>query len=104
MLYVEQLQLLAPVVDDAKFVQFVHNVLPAYEYVLAGQVDSHAEETPVLLEYVPARHNLQLLEPDMEEYFPGGQYRHVLFDVAPIVVEYVPGVHCMHSESPVKSI
>jgi hypothetical protein len=44
----------------------------------------------------PGGQSLQNVDPEEFEYCPGGQFKHVEFEVAPIAVEKVPGGQRLH--------
>jgi hypothetical protein len=83
-----------PAADTAFAWHGWHADAAAPENVLVGQTVHAAEElAPVVLEYVPDRHDTHtfaLVAPDTPEYVPVGHETHALTLLAPVTFEYVP--------------
>ena len=63
-------------------------------------VEEHALALPVEVEYVPAAHDVQLVEPAEVEYVPIGHGKQFDEFDAPIKVEYVPAGHRVQDVAP----
>ena len=60
------------------------------------------EVEPAIVPYLPLSHETQsmaLAMPGADEYFPAIQSRHVLEELAAMLVEYVPAAHSIQSVS-----
>ena len=82
--------------------QISHTVLPSDGVNFPG---AHTLQMDIdcLSPYVPAGHELQFAVEGWPEYFPGGHALQVVAaypEIGPYA--YCPGLHCSHTEAPVK--